>query len=288
MMLVKDKQTGRSLAKLTYLLVSRSSKGKSAMGALQGKVALITGGNSGIGLATAREFHAQGARVVLSGRDREKLEAVANQLGQDVLAVPSDVTKLSDLDELMARTRAAFGKLDILFVNAGIAESKTLEATDEAFYDEIMDTNFKGAYFTIQKALPLLNGQASIILNGSINALVGMAGSSVYSASKAAVHSLARTLSAELIGRGIRVNTITIGPTDTPILNRAEYPPEVIQAHKESIARLSLIKRLGRPEEVAKVALFLASSDSSFVVGSEIAADGGITANIKPSPLNIG
>lgn len=257
------------------------------MSTLQGKVALITGGNSGIGLATAREFHAQGARVVLSGRDREKLEAVANQLGPDVLGVPTDVTKLSDLDSLMVCTQAAFGKLDILFVNAGIAESRPLEATDEAFFDMIMNTNFKGAYFTIQKALPLLNEQASIILNGSINALVGMAGSSVYSASKAAVHSLARTLSAELIGRGIRVNTITTGPTDTPILSRAEYPPEIIQVLKEEVARLSPIKRLGRPEEVAKVALFLASSDSSLVVGSEIAADGGITANIKPSPLNI-
>ncbi len=251
------------------------------MGALQGKVALITGGTSGIGLATAREFHAQGARVVLSGRDRQKLEAVANQLSPDVVGVRSDVTKLSDLDELMARTRAAFGKLDILFVNAGIAASRPLEATDEAFFDRMMNTNFKGAYFTIQKALPLLNDQASIIINGSINALVGMPGASVYSASKAAVHSLARTLSAELIGRGIRVNTITTGPTDTSILMRANYPP------KEAIARLSPIKRLGRPEEVAKVALFLASSDSSFVVGAEIAADGGITANIKPSPFDI-
>lgn len=254
------------------------------MRALQGKVALITGGNSGIGLATAREFHAQGARVVLSGRDREKLEAVANQLGPDVLGVPSDVTKLSDIDELMARAQTAFGKLDILFVNAGIVESKSLEAIDEATFDEIMNINFKGAYFTIQKALPLLNDQASIILNGSINALVGMAGTSVYSASKAAVHSLARTLSAELIERGIRVNTITIGPTDTPILHRADYPPEVIQALKQAVIGISPIKRLGRPEEVAKVALFLASSDSSFVVGSEIAADGGVTANLKQSP----
>jgi NAD(P)-dependent dehydrogenase (short-subunit alcohol dehydrogenase family) len=271
---------------LTALLVFRFLKGKSAMSALQGKVALITGGSSGIGLATAREFHAQGARVVLSGRDREKLEAVATQLGPHVLGVPTDVTKLSDLDELMARTQETFGKLDILFVNAGIAASRPLEATDEAFFDRIMNTNFKGAYFTLQKALPLLNNHASIIINGSINALVGIAGSSVYSASKAAVHSLARTLSAELIGRGIRVNTITTGPTDTSILQRADYAPEVIQAHKESIARLSPIKRLGRPEEVAKVALFLASSDSSFVVGAEIAADGGITANITPSPIN--
>jgi len=268
------------------MLVFRLLKGKSAMSALQGKVALITGGSSGIGLATAREFHAQGARVVLSGRDREKLEAVANQLGPHVLGVPTDVTKLSDLDELMARTQETFGKLDILFVNAGVADARTLAETDEAFFDLLMDTNFKGAYFTIQKALPLLNGQASIVLNGSINALVGMAGSSVYAASKAALHSLARTLSAELIGRGIRVNTITTGPTDTPIMKRAGYPPEVIEAHLKTLASQVPIKRLGHPEEVAKVALFLASSDSSFVVGAEIAADGGITANITPSPIN--
>lgn len=255
------------------------------MGVLQGKVALITGGNSGIGLATARAFHAQGASVVLSGRDRRKLEAVANQLGQNVLVVPSDITKLGDIDELMARAQAAFGKLDILFVNAGIVDSKPLEATDEAAFDTIINTNFKGAYFTIQKALPLLNNQASIIISGSINAMVGIAGSSAYSASKAAVHSLARTLSAELINRGIRVNTIVIGPTDTPILSSILNSPEAIQAHKQSIIGLSPIQRMGRPEEIANVALFLASSDSSFVVGSEIAADGGITANIKPSPL---
>jgi NAD(P)-dependent dehydrogenase (short-subunit alcohol dehydrogenase family) len=256
------------------------------MKALQGKIALVTGGNSGIGLATVKTFHANGARVVFSGRDPETLAAIATELGPDVLAVQADVTRLSDLDKLMTRAHDTFGKLDILFVNAGIAASRPLEATDEAFFDRIMNTNFKGAYFTIQKALPLLNDQASIIINGSINALVGIAASSVYSASKAAVHSLARTLSAELIGRGIRVNTITIGPTDTSILNRADYPPEVIQTLKQAVIGISPIKRLGRPEEVAKVALFLASSDSSFIVGSEIAADGGITANIKPSPLN--
>jgi NAD(P)-dependent dehydrogenase (short-subunit alcohol dehydrogenase family) len=254
------------------------------MSILQGKVALITGGSSGIGLATAREFHAQGARVVLSGRDRQRLEAVASQLGPDVLAVPTDVTKLSDLDILMAHTRETFGNLDILFVNAGITGLRALAEADEAFFDELMNTNFKGAYFTIQKALPLLNDQASIILTGSVNALIGMPGGSVYSASKAALHSLARTLSAELIGRGIRVNTITTGPTETPVLQRAGYPPEVVDEILKTFASRVPVKRLGRPEEIAKVALFLASPDSSFIVGTEIAADGGITANLRPSP----
>lgn len=248
------------------------------MSILQGKVALITGGSSGIGLATVREFHAQGARVVFTGRDRHKLEAVATQLGPDVLAVPTDVTKLSDLDTLMARTRETFGNLDILFVNAGIAGSKTLAETDEAFFDEMMDTNFKGAYFTLQKVLPLLNDQASIILTGSVAAVMGMAGNSVYSASKAALHSLARSLSAELIERGIRVNTINNGVIETPILERAGNPPEAVKELYKTFASQVPLKRLGRPEEVAKVALFLASSDSSFVVGTEITTDGGSTA----------
>lgn len=255
------------------------------MKTLQGKVALITGGGSGIGLATAREFHAQGARVVIAGRDRHKLEAVATQLGPDVAAVPTDVTKLSDLDALMARTRETFGNLDILFVNAGITGNRTLAETDEAFFDKLMETNFKGAYFTIQRALPILNDQASIILAGAVSALVGGTAISVYSASKAALHSLARTLSAELLGRGIRVNTITTGPTETGIMERAGYPPEVVLAIRQGFANLVPVKRLGRPEEVAKVALFLASSDSSFVVGTEIAVDGGITASIGTSPV---
>lgn len=222
---------------------------------------------------------------MIAGRDRHKLEAVATQLGPDVAAIPTDVTKLSDLDALMARTRETFGNLDILFVNAGITGNRTLAETDEAFFDKLMDTNFKGAYFTIQRALPILNDQASIILAGAVSALVGGTAISVYSASKAALHSLARTLSAELLGRGIRVNTITTGPTETGIMERAGYPPEVVLAIRQGFASLVPVKRLGRPEEVAKVALFLASSDSSFVVGTEIAVDGGITASIGTSPV---
>ena len=222
---------------------------------------------------------------MIAGRDRHKLEAVATELGPDVAAVPTDVTKLSDLDALMARTRETFGNLDILFVNAGITGNRTLAETDEAFFAKLMDTNFKGAYFTIQRALPILNDQASIILAGVVSALVGGTAISLYSASKAALHSLARTLSAELLGRGIRVNTITTGPTETGIMERAGYPLEVVLAIRQGFASLVPVKRLGRPEEVAKVALFLASSDSSFVVGTEIAVDGGITAYIGPSPV---
>lgn len=249
------------------------------MSSLAGKVALVTGGNSGIGEAAARAIHAHGARVVISGRDRGTLEEVARQLGPNVLAVQADVTKLSEIDQLMARAHETFGRLGILFVNAGIYKPAPLEEVDEAAFDEMLNANFKGAYFTVQKALPFLNEPASIIFNGSVNALTGIAHSSLYTANKGAIHALARALAAELIGRGIRVNTITIGPTATRLLARSGSSQAILDA--QDVARISRspIKRLGRPEEVANVALFLASDDSSFVVGAEIAADGGWLLN---------
>jgi NAD(P)-dependent dehydrogenase (short-subunit alcohol dehydrogenase family) len=249
------------------------------MSSLTGKVALVTGGNSGIGLATARAFHASGARVVIAGRDRRTLEEVAHELGSDVLAVQADVTQLRDIDRLMTRAYEAFGKLDILFVNAGIYKGASLEEVDEAAFDEMLAANFKGAYFTVQKALPILNASASIIFNGSVNALTGIANSSLYTANKGAVHALARALAAELIGRGIRVNTITIGPTATRLLTRSGTSQAILDAQDVARVSRSPVKRLGRAEEVASVALFLASDDSSFVVGSEIAADGGWLLN---------
>jgi NAD(P)-dependent dehydrogenase (short-subunit alcohol dehydrogenase family) len=249
------------------------------MGSIEGKVALVTGGNSGIGLAAAREFHANGAKVVITGRNPETLEAVAKELGDNVLAVPSDISKLSDIDNLMTRAHKAFGNLDILFVNAGVFKGAPLEEIDEAAFDAMIDANFKGSYFTVQKALPYLNTPASIIFNGSVNALTGIANSSLYTAGKGAIHALARALAAELIGRGIRVNTIAIGPTATRLLDRSGSSQAILDA--QDIARInrSPVKRLGHPEEVAKVALFLASDASSFVVGSEIAADGGWLLN---------
>src|SRR5438105_11511850 len=183
------------------------------MSSLAGKVAIVTGGNSGIGLATARAFHANGAKVVITGRDPGTLEEVSRELGHNVLVVPADVSKLSEIDQLMARAHETFGKLDILFVNAGIYKGAPLEEVDEAAFDEMLNANFKGAYFTVQKALPFLNESASIIFNGSVNALTGIANSSLYTSNKGAVHALARALAAELIARGLRVNTITIGAT---------------------------------------------------------------------------
>jgi NAD(P)-dependent dehydrogenase (short-subunit alcohol dehydrogenase family) len=247
------------------------------MSKLSGKVAVVTGGNSGIGFATAKEFKEQGAKVAISGRSR--VTEAAKEIGADVLGVTADVTKFADLDNLFKTVHEQLGKIDVLFVNAGIAKLAPLEGATEAHFDEVMDINFKGAYFTIQKALPYLNDNASIILNGSVNTYVGFGGLSVYSASKAALHSLARTLSAELIGRGIRVNTLNIGPVTTPLFGKVGLPQDALQGFATALTAKMPVKRFGQPEEIAKAALFLASSDSSFVVGSEISTDGGMMMN---------
>jgi NAD(P)-dependent dehydrogenase (short-subunit alcohol dehydrogenase family) len=244
-----------------------------------GKVVVITGGSSGIGLATAQEFHNLGAQVVITGRDRATLEQATDQIGANVLAIQADVTSIANLDGLFNAVRERFGGVDVLFVNAGIGRFSALGETEEALFDEVIDTNFKGAFFTIQKALPLLRDGASIILNGSVNAHVGFANASVYSASKAAVHSLARTLGAELIGRGIRVNTLNIGPVETPLYGKINLPPEVLQGFAQTLTGRLPIKRFGQPEEIAKAAVFLASPDASFIVGSELTTDGGFAIN---------
>lgn len=249
------------------------------MSNLQNKVAVVTGGNSGIGLATAGEFKAQGAKVVISGRDIAALQKAASELGPGVLPVQADVTSLSDLEKLFATTVAEFGKIDVLFVNAGIAKMGAIESVTEDVFDKVMNTNFKGAFFTIQKALPYLNDNASIILNGSVNSHVGFASASVYSASKAALHSLARTLTPELIKRGIRINTLNIGPIDTPLYSKLGLPQAAVQGFAGAVVGKLPVKRFGKAEEVAKAAAFLASSDSSFVVGSEITTDGGMMIN---------
>ncbi len=247
------------------------------MGKLEGKVAVITGGNSGIGLVTAKEFNEQGARVVITGRDQQTLEEAKREIGGDVLAVRSDTSSLTEIDKLFAAVKEKFGKIDVLFVNAGIGKFAPIESVTEESFDSIMDINFKGAYFTIQKALPLLNDNASIVLNASIVAYIGMPNSSVYAASKAALITLARTLSAELVGRGIRVNVVSPGPVSTPILGRMGMPAEVLEETAKSIQAQVPMKRFGRPEEIAKTVLFLASEDSSFLLGTEIVADGGMS-----------
>jgi NAD(P)-dependent dehydrogenase (short-subunit alcohol dehydrogenase family) len=249
------------------------------MGKLDGKVALITGGSSGIGYATARAFREEGAQVVITARSADALATAARELGAGVVAIPADTRAGADRARLFREVGERFGRVDVLFANAGIGRFSALGETSEALFDEVMDTNFKGLFFTIQAALPLLSDGASIILNGSVNAHVGFANASVYSASKAAVHSLARTLSAELAPRGIRVNTLNIGPVETPLYGKLGLPAEAVQGFAQTVSARLPIKRFGQPEEIARAAVFLASSDSTFVVGSELTTDGGLSIN---------
>lgn len=244
---------------------------------LDGKVAVVTGGNSGIGLATAREFKQQGAKVVITGRDQQTLDDAKRELGNDVLAVRSDTSRLADIDKLFAVVREKLGTIDVLFINAGVGKFVPLESVTEEFFDSIMDINFKGAYFTIQKALPLLNDNASIVLNASINAYIGMPNTSVYAASKAALITLARTLSAELVDRGIRVNVVSPGPVATPIFGKLGIAADALDEVVKNVQTQVPMKRFGRPEEIAKAVLFLASDDASFLLGTEIVADGGMS-----------
>jgi len=243
---------------------------------LEGKVALVTGGNSGIGLATAKRLQDEGARVAISGRSKKTLDEAVRAIGNGVVAVQADVAKLSEVDRLYAEVSQKLGKIDVLFVNAGVAKFAPLAETTESTYDEQFDVNIKGAYFTIQKALPLLNDGASIILNTSVADSSGTVGASAYSATKAALRSLARTAAAELVGRGIRVNAVAPGPILTPIFGRTGLSQEAVDEFaKEMVAKVPM-KRFGRPEEVAAAVVFLASQDASYITGVEINVDGGL------------
>lgn len=247
------------------------------MNRLEGKTALITGGSSGIGLATAKLFRAEGARLAITGRDPEKLAAAQEELGSETLVMRSEAGNLSEIDSLMAQMKNRYGQLDVLFLNAGIAAPAPVELISEAQFDEIVDINFKGVFFSIQKALPLLGKNSSIIVTTSITNQLGSPNFSVYGASKAALRSLVQSLSLELIQRGIRVNAISPGPIATPIFDRFGLPANAVLARKSEIERKSPSKRFGTPDEIAKVALFLASDDSSYIVGEEIVVDGGMS-----------
>jgi NAD(P)-dependent dehydrogenase (short-subunit alcohol dehydrogenase family) len=242
---------------------------------LEGKVAVVTGGNSGIGLATAKRFQEEGARVAISGRSKKTLAEAVQTIGNGVLAVQSDVAKLADIDSLFAEVSRKLGKIDVLFVNAGVAKFAALADTTKSAFDEQYDINIKGAYFTIQKALPYLNDGASIILNTSVADSNGTIGASAYSGTKAALRSLARTAAAELVGRGIRVNTVAPGPIVTPIFGRTGLPQEAIDEFAKGVVQRVPMKRFGQPEEVAATVAFLASQDASYITGVEINVDGG-------------
>jgi NAD(P)-dependent dehydrogenase (short-subunit alcohol dehydrogenase family) len=245
------------------------------MARLTGKVAVVTGGNSGIGLATAKRFREEGAKVVISGRDQKTLDEAVKTMGGDVVAVRGDVSKLSDLDKLFKTVADKFGKIDVLFANAGIAKFAPVNESTEALFDETFDINVKGVYFAIQKALPLLNDGASIIINSSVASESGTAGASIYSATKAAIRSFARTLTTELIDRGIRINVVSPGPIATPILGRTGLPQDVLDGLARDLVAKVPMKRFGRPEEVADTVLFLATPESSYITGVDINVDGG-------------
>jgi NAD(P)-dependent dehydrogenase (short-subunit alcohol dehydrogenase family) len=240
-----------------------------------GKVALVTGGNSGIGLATAKRFASEGAYVFITGRRPKELDAAVKEIGKNVTAVQGDVSNLADLDRLFAQIKKEKGKIDIVFANAGVAKYAPLGKITEELYDSIFDINVKGLLFTVQKALPLLRDGGSIILNASIVASKGFASNSVYSATKAAVRSFARTWTTDLKDRRIRVNAVSPGPIDTPGLRELLASSEVGKQRTEMISTGVALGRLGTPDEIAKAVVFLASDDASYITGIELFVDGG-------------
>ena len=243
---------------------------------LEGKVALVTGGNSGIGLASAQRLHEEGARVVISGRNARTLDAAVSAIGADTVALQSDVAKAADIDKLFATVAAKVGKIDVLFANAGIARFAPYSDSPEALFDELFAVNVKGVFLTLQKALPHLNDGASVILNTSVVASKGNENMAIYSATKAAVRSFARTAAAELQGRNIRVNAVAPGPIATPIFGRSGLTEEQVEGFKAGISARVPMRRIGRPEEIAGAVAFLASDDASYITGIELNVDGGI------------
>ena len=245
------------------------------MGKLDGKIALVTGGNSGIGLATAKQFVQEGAYVFITGRRKRELSAGIKEIGRNVPGVQGDMSKLADLDHLFAQIKQEKGRFDIVFANAGIATYAPFGAITEELYSAIFDVNVKGVLFTVQKALALMPNGAAIILNASIVASKGLSSNSVYSATKAAVRSFARTWTTDLKDRRIRVNAVSPGSIDTPGLNELLASSETGQQRRKMISSAVPLGRFGTPEEIAKAVVFLACDDSSYITGTELFVDGG-------------
>jgi NAD(P)-dependent dehydrogenase (short-subunit alcohol dehydrogenase family) len=247
------------------------------MDRLKGKTVLVTGGSSGIGLATAKLFRDEGAQIAITGRDKNRLAVAQEILGSETLVIQSEAGSLAEIESMLGKVKNRFERLDVLFLNAAISKAAPIEMVSETQFDEIMGINVKGVFFTIQKALPLFSPNASVIVTTSITNQLGSPNFSVYGASKAALRSLVQSLGLELINRGIRVNAISPGPIATPIFDSFGLPSEMVQAIKKEIADKSPSKRFGMPEEIAKAALFLASADSSYMVGEEVVVDGGMS-----------
>lgn len=246
------------------------------MGKYEGKTAIVTGGTTGIGFATAKILVAEGAKVIATGRDPGAIEAAQKELGPRAIVLRSDTSKLADIDALAAGAKDTLGGVDLVFVNAGVAKFLPFEQSNEAFWDEQHSINAKGAFFTIQKLAPLVREGGSFVLNTSVVDEKGMAGTSVYAASKAALRSLARTLATELLPKGIRVNAVSPGPIVTPIAGKMGLPPEAQVELAKNLREGNPMKRMGQPEEVARAALFLAF-EATFTTGAELPVDGGLT-----------
>jgi NAD(P)-dependent dehydrogenase (short-subunit alcohol dehydrogenase family) len=241
----------------------------------KGKVAVVTGGNSGIGLGTAKAYAREGASVAITGRDEKTLQAAAKEIGPGTLAIRSDAGKISDIESAIAKIRDKFGRIDALFVNAGAGKFIPIEEVTEAYFDDTFNVNVKGVLFLVQKALPLMRPGSAIVLNASINGHKAMPNSSVYAATKAAVISLAKNLSIELVERGIRVNSISPGPIETAILSRNLSAEELKQTREYIMSKVPM-KRFGQPDDIAAAVLYLTAPDSAYVIGTDLIVDGGM------------
>lgn len=243
------------------------------------KIVVVLGGNSGIGLASAIQFAKEGARVTVTGRDVKTLKEAEATIGHGARAIPADITDLTATDRVMKTVKDADGRIDVLFVNAGVGAFLPLETVTEADYDRIVAINMKGPYFAVQKAVPLMGEGGAIVMNASIGRSKALKGNSVYAATKAAVRALARNFAAELVERGIRVNSISPGPIETPIISRTQgLPQEAVPGMLDLMREHVPMKRMGRPEEAAKAILFLASDDASFITGIDMFVDGGLAS----------
>jgi len=247
------------------------------MNRLTGKTALITGGTTGIGFATAKQFLKEGARVAITGQNEERVNIAVNELGSETLGICADVSSISEMSNVATKIKDHFGTLDILISNAGIAKPMPFESIDAENINSQLDVNFKGVIYTIQSMLSLLNNPSSIVITSTVMIEKGIAGMSIYSATKAAIRSLARTLSVEFVEKGVRVNTISPGLIETPIYGKLGLSEEAVSEWAGQLLQDVPVSRLGQPDEIAKAMLFLASDESSYMLGENIRIDGGMT-----------